>query len=54
MTNDKKLLTLAYISKFGGKNVVNYDSQVIIMAWEIDVVAYRFCKGLDNKFRFVN
>ena len=49
ITNDKKLLTLAYISNYGDK-----DSQVKIMAWEIDIKKYRFCKQLDNKFVTVN
>ena len=56
MTNDKKLLTLVYISKFGvdTKNILSNDSQVTIMAWEIDIVNFRVCKGLDNKFKSVN
>ena len=56
MTNDKKLLTLAYISKYGVnlKNILSHDSEVTIMAWEIDIINFRFCKGLDNKFKSVN
>ena len=44
MTNDKKLLTLVYISKFGvdTKNILSNDSQVTIMAWEIDTKTCTF------------
>ena len=60
VTNDKKLLTLAYISNYGDKAkdgdgcILSHDSQVKIMAWEIDIKNYKFCKQLDNKFIAVN